>query len=985
MPATRGVRRSRRRVVIITAIVIIVIALVSIRSIAVLYTDSLWYSSIGQHQVWATVFEAKLGLFLIFGFVFFLGLWGNLLLCNRLGPSELYLDAPEDELVRRYRSAVRPYAGRLYALVAFVLCLIAASTTVGHWGQYLLFANAKSFHTRDPLFHLDVGFYVFRLPFLTFVVDWLLASVFAMLVLTAIFHYLNGGIRAARVSPRVAPAVKAHLSVLLAILAILKAAGYLLARYHMVTSTNGVVEGAGYTDVHARLPALLVLFWLCLAAAAILLWNIRQRGWTLPAIAVGLWAFVALVIGVVYPAVLQAIHVTPAQSVLEKPYIERNIVATRAAYGLDNVISEPFPKSSSTPIASQPGVAATLADIREWDPTPSVTQKEFTIQQALRPYYSFPTLGEDPYLIGGKLTPTLLGVRQVNSSGLPNQTWVNSHLVYTHGYGVVMIPSNADQPATGGSQPVFTVRNIPVTESSGWQDEAVTNPQIYFGLNQGGYVVANTKEAELDYEGSTKTITSHYSGTGGVKMGGLFRRFMFAVRFGAPNLFFSDLITPDSRIMFVRDVVQIAQRAAPFLSIDAHPYAVVVNGTVYWILDGYTTTDQYPYSQNASTQLVPGDTGLPSSYNYVRNSVKVVVDAYSGQVWLYQAPPIMGPNGKPLPTDPILKAWESAFPNLILPYGDMTPALREHLRYPEDLFSIQAAVYGRYHLTSPAAFYSNGGGWSISPTYGAGSPTQSLRKTNSYNKQGVLVNQTASRMDPLYQLYAMPGSSNPQFTLTDAYVAASANNSVSVSSTNFDVYNLTAYMVATTNAVSGYGGSPEDYGKLYVFHSVEGTTYGPVQAVSKMGEDQSASSRFTLLNREGTHVVLGNVLMVPINGSILYVRPAYVATTSASVPDLTDVLALYKSRIGFASTLQGALDQALYGTPGPTVSKGATAEQLLAAAQQAYANANAALSAQRLGQYQADVRQMEADLAEAQRLLGGATTTHRTTSKSLRS
>lgn len=964
--AMRVPRRPRRRVFIVVALLVIVIALLSLRSVSVLYTDSLWYSSIGEHGVWATIIETKVGLFLTFGFVFFLGLWGNLLLCNRLGPSELYLDAPEDELVRRYRGAVRPYAGRLYALVALVLSLIAASSTIGRWQQYLLFANSKPFGLKDPLWHLDYSFYVFRLPFLTFVVDWLLASVFAMFLLTAIFHYLNGGIRAARVSPRVAPAVKAHLSVLLAILAILKAAGYLLARYHMVTSTsNTITEGAGYTDVHARLPALLVLFWLCLAAAAILLWNIRQRGWTLPAIAVGLWAFVALVIGVVYPAILQAVHVTPAQSVLEKPYIARNITATRAAYGLDDVINSPIPSATNRPLASQPGVSATLQDLREWDPTANVTEKEFQNQQALRPYYSFPMLGEDPYVIDGKLTPTILGVRELNSSGLPNQTWENSHLVYTHGYGVVMIPSNQDEPSTTGSQPVFTVEGIPTKVASGWQAESPRFPQIYFGLNQGGYVVANTKAPELDYEGQTQTVTSHYTGSGGVKMGGVFRRLMFAVRFGEPNLFFSNLITPSSRIMFVRNVVQIAQRAAPFLSIDAHPYAVVVDGHVDWILDGYTTTDQYPYSQNASTQLVPTDTGLPGSYNYVRNSVKIVVDAYTGKVWLYEAPPVPG-----ISPDPILKAWEAAFPGLVHPYSSMPVQLQDHMRYPEDLFSIQAAIYGRYHLTSPAAFYNSGGGWSISPTYGSGKPTQSLRVTSSYNKQGLIVSQTAARMDPLYQLFALPGSSTPELTLTDAYVAASANTSVTVSSTNFDVYNLTAYMVATSNAVPDYGGTKEDYGQLYVYHAVEGGTLGPVQAVSKMGDDQIASKAFSLLNTQGTHVLLGNILMVPVNGSILYVRPAYEVTNSTGLPNLTDVLALYKTRIGFSTTLQGALDQALYGAKGPSAKKGTTAAQLLEAAEQDFQSAQAALAQKNLGLYQHYVTEANTDVIEAAKLLG---------------
>jgi uncharacterized protein len=959
------VGRPRRRVVIIVAIVIVVVLLFSLRSLAGLYTDSLWFSSIGPHEhgVWATNLETKLGLFLTFGLVFFLALWANLLLCNRLAPSELYLDAPEDELVRRYRSAVRPYAGRLYALLAVVVALIAASTSVGHWMQYLEFMNSKNFGIKDPLFGNDLSFYIFRLPFLTFIVDWFLASVFAILVLSVVFHYLNGGIRAARVSPRVSPAVKVHLSVLLAILAILKAAGYLIARWHMVTSTsNGVVEGAGYTDTHARLPALMVLFWLCLAAAAILLWNIRQRGWTLPAIAVGLWAFVAFVIGFVYPTVLQAVKVTPAQSSLEKPYIARNIVATRAAYGLDHVSYTQWTPSSNKPLLTQAGVPATLTDIREWDPTSSISQSTFQLLEAQGNYYSFSQLGEDRYNVNGQVTPVLVGVRELNSAGLPSQTWVNEHLEYTHGIGVEMIPSNQDAPSTGGNQPVFDVSNIPPSTTAGSGFPDVTQPDIYFGLEQSGYVVVGTKQPEFNYDvGGTDHFTS-YKGSGGVAMGGVFRRFMFAVRFADPNLFFSNLIEPTSKIMFVRNVVQIAQRAAPFLSIDDHPYAVVVDGQVNWVLDGYTTTDQYPYSQNASTQLVPSDNGLPSSYNYVRNSVKIVVNAYTGKVHLYASPAVTGANGTI--TDPILRVWASVYPGLIQPYSSMNTELQAHMRYPEDLFSIQAAIYGRYHITNTSEFYNNGSGWSLSPTDGAGAPNQTLKVSAQYDKQGYIVSETAARMDPLYQVYTLPGQSTPQFTLSDAYVTASANGSGAVSSSTTSVYNLTAFMVALSD--------PNDYGDLYVYRPPPGTTIGPVQADAKMNADQAASSKITLLNREGSKVLLGNVLMVPLDGSMLYARPMYVTSQSTSFPLLDYMIVVYKDKTGFSSSLAGALAQVL-GTPSPTppTKKGTTAAELYADSQNEYQLAQTALENGQLGLYQSEFKKAYTEAIEAYQLQSG--------------
>ncbi len=924
------VRRPRRRIIVLVVNAVLVILAISLRSLAGLYTDSLWFSSIHQHEVFSTVLLTKIGLFLTFGLVFFLAMWGNLLLCNRLGPSELFLDAPEDELVRRFQSAVRPYAGRLYALLSFVLALIAASSAIGRWPQWLLFSNSKPFHINDPLFGKDLSFYIFQLPFLTFVVDWVLASLLAIIIFTAGFHYLNGGIRAARVTPRVTPGVKVHLSVLLALLALAKAAGYLIARWHLVTSTtNGIVEGAGYTDVHARMPALMLLFWLCLLAAVILLVNIWQRGWTLPVIAVGLWAFVALLIGVIYPAVLQAVRVTPAQSQLELPYIARNISATRAAYGLTNVSLTPFAPTSGKPLLQQPGVQASLADIRQWDPSAQVAQSTFQQLEGLRNYYSISSVGEDRYVIDGKLTPVDEAVRELNSQGLTNATWVNQHLQYTHGYGIVMVPSNRVQNSTGN--PLFEENSVPQQSAAGWP--RVTVPGIYYGLSQNGFVVADTKSKELDYETPTQSVTEKYTGGGGVPLGGFFRRAMFAIRFGNLNLILSNLITPQSRIIYMRNVVQIAQQAAPFLSIDSHPYAADIGGHIDWILDGYTTTDQYPYSQNASTQFVPSDTGLPSSYNYVRNSVKIVVDAYTGEVTLYAMDQ----------SDPILQAWESAFPGLIKPLIRMPEQLRAHLKYPEDIFSIQAAIFGRYHLTEPSAFYSNGNGWSLSPTDGAGPPSDTIQLTQTVDKQGLVISQSVARMDPLYQVYTLPGSTKPQYTLTDAYVAA-ASATQSTTEVDSGVLNLTGFMIALSD--------PGDYGQLRVYRPPPGGT-GPVQADSKMSADPTASSQITLLARTGSQVILGNVLMIPINGSMLYVRPMYVSASSNSYPLLKYEITVYKKKVGFATTLLAALGQVLSTSGGsPSTSLGNTANELLIASQNEYAKAVTALKDGHLGLYQ---------------------------------
>jgi uncharacterized protein len=939
MTSTR-VGRPRRRIIILVVVAALVILALSLRSLAGLYADSLWYSSIHQHEVFSTILTTKIGLFLVFGLIFFLAMWGNLLLCNRLGPSELFLDAPEDELVRRFQSAVRPYAGRLYALLSFVLALIAASSAVGRWQQWILFSNSKPFHVRDPLFNLDLSWYIFRLPFLTFVVDWTLASLLAIIIFTAVFHYLNGGIRAARVTPRVTRGVKVHLSVLLALLALAKAAGYLIARWHLVTSTsNGIVEGAGYADVHYRLPALLLLFWICVLAALILIVNIFwQRGWTLPVIAIGLWAFVALLIGVIYPAILQAVKVTPAQSQLELPYIARNIAATRAAYNLSNVSVSDFAASSTKPLLEQPGVTATLADIRQWDPDPQIAQATFQQIENQRNYYSVSGLGEDRYMIDGKLTPIVEGLRELNTSGISNATWVNVHLQYTHGLGIVMIPANENQTSTG--KPVFAEGNVPPKASDGFP--AVTEPGVYFGLSQSGFVVVDTKQHELNYDNHGTPVYSAYEpcpasaspscqSGGAVPIGGFFRRLMFAIHFGDPNLLLSSLIKPESKIVYMRNVVQIAQHAAPFLSIDDHPYAAIIGGHIDWILDGYTSTDQYPYSQNASTQLIPSDTGLPSSYNYVRNSVKIVIDAYTGQVTLYAIDK----------QDPILKAWMSAFPGLIHPMFDMSPQLQAHLKYPEDIFSIQAAIYGRYHITKPSAFYNNGDGWSLSPTDGAGSPSNTIQLSTEVARNGAVISQTVARMDPLYQVYALPGSKAPQYTLTDAYVAASSANQTSSTTTpSSGVLNLTAFMVALSD--------PKDYGKFVVYRAPVGPpTPGPVLADSAMSSYPPASTKISYLDQHGSNVLLGNVLMVPIDGSMLYVRPMYVSSVNTDQPLLNYFIAVYKQRRGFAPTLAGALSQ-VFGTASQSSSSPThqlTTDELIALALAEAQRASEALTA----------------------------------------
>jgi hypothetical protein len=949
-------RRHRARWWIVGFVVVLIVLLVSLRSLAGLWTDSLWFSSVGYHNVFSTLLITKLGLFGVFGAIFFAVLWINLVVCDRIAGHDVVL-TQEDELVRRYQQYVRPYAGRIYVALAFVLALIAASGTIGQWNNWILFRHGGSFHQTDPQFGKDIGFYVFKLPFLTFVVDWTLAILIVTLAVVLVFHYLNGGIQPQRGIPRVRPPVKAHLSVLLALIALDKAAGYVLQRWSLVNAQDGYVNGAGYTDVHARLPAELLLVFVSIFAAGILLFNIRRQGWTLPVLAVGIWAFVALVVGIIYPALLQALKVTPAQSSLEAPYIQRNIQATRDAYGLTNVKVHQFTANTSITPPETVLAAPTIANIRQWDPDPTISLQTFQRVQSIRSYYVFPSLAVDRYVVQGQgegstpvLTPVLIGVRDISSSNLPSQSWVNTHLQYTHGNGAAV--SMADQ--TNNNGPVFGVSQVPSQSSNGLPQIKVGG--VYFGLGLSGYVVANTKQLEVDYQRSDNTnVESHYAGAGGVQLSSVFTRAAFALRLGDFNLLISSQITSKSRIMFVRDPVAMAQKAAPFLSFDHAPYAVInKDGHIDWVVDGYTTTSNYAYSQNANSQQVAIGSTLPSSYNYVRNSVKVVIDAYTGQMTFYAADP----------KDPILQAYEAAFPNMFTPLSKMNPQLQAHLRYPSDIFSVQSAVYGRYHLVNPSAFYSASNAWQLSPTAGAGPQSQALLAQNTFNAQGQLISTTPARMAPQYQVYSLPGA-DPQdqvFNVSDGFVPASQTSNPNAGQN----FNLTAWMVGQMD--------PGHYGQLDIYETPQGTS-GPANADAEISANKTVSSDISLLDQHGSEVLLGETLMVPIGNAMVYLRPLYVSPTTNPQPQLQYVVAVLGKQVQIDTSLTAVLSDLLQtqvtlpqgGSSAGTVP---TAVQgLLLAAQTDYQNALNALKTGDFTAFGQDLQMMSQAITQAQSII----------------
>ena len=937
--------------------VVLVLLFASLHTFAVFYTDALWFSSLNLHSVWLKLFEIKAGLLIAFSAIFAVLLLVSLLVAERLAPKGPSIDA-EDEFVKRYREVIGPYSRWLRAVVVIVLSFIVGSQALGQWQNWILFRNSTPFNATDPQFHRNVGYFVFTLPFQQFVIHWTLVALVVVLLVTALSHYLNGGIRMQGPRPRVRPAVKAHLSVILGLIALTKAVGYYLARFNLDLSSNGYVQGAGYTDVHARLPALELLILVSLAAAALLIYNIRRQGWALPILGVGLWFLVALTAGTIYPAAVQALKVNPAQNTLERPYIQRNIDATRAAMGIQHVTSEPYAASSSLTAAQLSADSGTLANVRLWDPLQ--TQPTYDKQQDTRSYYQFNSLAIDRYQVNGQETPTVVGVREINDQDLPSTSWVNTTLQYTHGYGMIVSPSNV-QTSTG--TPQFALGYVPPISTEGLPQ--VTQPSVYFGLNNTGYVVANTKQPEIDYQLTNGTnIETHYKGDGGVQLSSFFKQVMFAVRFNDINLLISSQITNDSRLMFDRGVQARVSKAAPFLNLDADPYPVLVGGHIEWVQDAYTTTDNYPYAQNADTGAVAQGSGLSGNFNYVRNSVKVVIDAYTGKMTFY----VMDPN------DPIIETYEKAFPGMFTPSSKMPADLRAHLRYPEDIFTVQATMYGKYHIVKASSFYSAADAWTLSPDPGSGSPLQAAATTQTVNAQGQVVSTgQLVRMSPIYQVMRIPGETTQSFNLLDALVPVS---------TGSQIQTLSGFMVA--------GSDPGHYGQLQMFVTPrDNPVNGPAIVAAKISATPTVSGQISLLNQNGSSVLLGNVLMIPVANALLYVQPLYVESSRNPFPVLQRVIAVYGNQpAAIGNSLSSALTQLFAApvqasptTPGSSTTLSPQAQALLAQAQAAYTQSQVDLKAGNLGNYQTDINSMESYLQQVQALTGGpvASTTTTTT------
>ena len=717
------------------------------RAVATFFTNYLWFDSVDLNSVWLKIILTKSALVAATSLLAFVFIFINLRLAVRATPvMDIFESFESQDPLSRFREFFneRFLKYRFWGALGLSLFLGAGASQL--WEQVLLFLNQKSFGIADPVFQYDVSSFVFGLPLYRLFVSWGFQLVIFTSFIIVLFFIATGALqlRPGRL-PEVSSGAKAHLSVLLAFVALLKAFAYRLDSLELLYSPRGKVFGASYTDVVAHLPALNLLILISLFGAVLLLVNIRRRGWLLPATAISLWLAVSIIVGGVVPAAIQRFRVVPDELNKELPYVENHINYTRLAYGLDSIEEKSFEASPNLTDNDISDNAQTVDNIRLWDPT--VLAETYSQLQEIRAYYALDEVDVDRYRINGELTQVMVSARELDQTNLPAVGWVNERLQYTHGYGVVFSPAN--NVASQG-QPDFYVKGVPATTTV--SELEVEQPRIYFGESAESveYVVVNSLQDEVDYPLSTEgqsVAYTNYSGDGGVGIGSFFRRLGFALRYSELNLLISNQLSDDSKLIMERNVVSRVKKAAPFLYTDNDPYLALIDGNLFWIIDMYTVSDKYPYAQPADTRRINENSGLPINFNYLRNSVKAVVNAYDGTMNFY----VVDEN------DPLILSYKDIFPNLFTPKNAMSSELLEHIRYPEDLFTIQSDMYRDYHMIDPRVFYADEDPWVI--------PSDSSTTPRVATLRGEFTEIGFKPMLPYYLLMSLPGESDLSYLI----------------------------------------------------------------------------------------------------------------------------------------------------------------------------------------------------------------------------
>ena len=906
--------KGRRSPLTLTIVILVVLSGVLL-SLSGFYADWLWFKSVDFTSVWTTVLTTKIFLFVVAGLLTSSIILLNIIIAYKRRPLYVPLSIEADNL-ERYRAQIEPIKRWVVLALAVGLFYFAGTSGSAMWESWLLFKNSTSFGVKDAQFNMDISFFAFKLPFYQTLIAWAISTLILSIIAAAVVHYLYGGIRLQVQEDRTTVAARVQLSVLLGGVVLMKAVAYWFDRYQLALKESKLITGLTYTDVNATLPAKAILAAIAVVCALLFFANIIRRSWVLPAAGTALLVVSSVLIAGIYPGAIQQFQVKPSESSKEAPFIQRNIDATRSAYGLDDVSISDYQATVATNTGQLADDAATIANIRLMDP--NVLSATFRQLQQIRPYYSFPeSLDIDRYTVDGIKRDVVLAVRELNIEGNPSRNWINDHLVYTHGFGLVAAYGN-DRDIDG--KPKFAVGNLPPTGALGKFE-----PRVYFGENVPNYsIIGGVKTdtpVEFDYPDDTSPNGQRnytYTGSGGVPVGSLLHKVIFALKYQEQRILLSNLINKDSKILFERNPRDRVAKVAPWLTLDGDPYPALVDGKIMWIIDGFTTSAGYPYSRQSVLSNVIADIQGSATIgaqrnrtvNYIRNSVKATVDAYNGTVTLYEW------NEK----DPVLKTWAKAFPNTIKPKSEISAQLLEHIRYPEDLFRVQREILSSYHVKTAEAFYGGQDFWRVPrdpSTFGA----------------------NASAQPPYYLTLQMPGTKKPVFSLTTPFVPRGGRE------------NLSAF--AVVNSDPG-----PDYGKISVLQLPRNTNIaGPSQVASNFEAKPEVANSLSLLRRGGSDVVLGNLLTLPVGGGLLYVQPVYVRATSntAAYPLLQKVLVSFGDQIGYDDTLKGALDQVFGGNSGTVAggsSSGTTGQtstnsslaNSLASAKQAYADGLAALA-----------------------------------------
>ena len=869
----------------IFAVVVIVAVFIFLSNF---YADILWFNQLGYSEVYWTEKISKIVIFAIALVLMAVPMWFSMRSAYKRRPVYAPGNA-QASTMSRYQSQLEPVRRFLMFGIPLVVGIFAAVAVAGQWKTILLFLNQTPWGSNDPQFNIDLSFFMFSLPFIALVNGFLISVVLLSGVAGLLTHYLYGGIRVEeRGGIKVGKAARVHLAIVIAVFLLLQAVNFWIGQYETLTDQSGRVAGALYRDVHAVIPAQMILAIVAVLIAITYVIAAINGRWRLPLIGTAMLVVTMIVASGIYPFLVQQYQVVPSQRQLESQYIERNIQMTREAYGLDDIEVTPYEASVDTSKNALAKETATTANIRLLDP--NLISAAFAQLQQFRGYYTFPdTLNVDRYEIDGKVEDTVIAAREVNVA--PSDTWVNQHISYTHGYGLVAAYGNR---VAAGGRPDFMLGGIPTTGAL--SNDKDYEPRIYFGENSPQYSIVGGPEGWSDREldrpstsGDTQDTRYTFKGDGGPNVGNMFNRIVYSLKFASTDLLLSKDVNADSQILYDRDPKERVRKVAPYLTLDSSAYPAIVDGRVQWIVDGYTTSNNFPYAQQQQLSDAVSDSltsqqdldPFSGRVNYLRNSVKATVDAYDGSVKLYAWDD----------QDPLLKAWQGVFPNTVQPMSQMSAQLMEHVRYPEDMFKVQREVLATYHVDDAGTFYERNDAWAVPDD-----PTIS----NSKVKQ-----------PPFYMSLKMPTQDEATFSLTSTFIPAG-----SASGQQRNV--MFGFLSANADAGGEAGVKDKDFGKLRLLELPPDTAIpGPGQAQQNFDTNTKVTTELNLLRQGASQVKNGNLLSLPIGGGILYVQPVYVQSSGAtSYPTLRKVLVSFGDKVGFADTLAEALDEVFGGDSG---------------------------------------------------------------------